>query len=575
MVAHSSAASVQMPGYVEALPAFAMQNKALYAMFLATLLTHPLEKVAFTHMFTTTVAEVATAGSAVPRRKIVMLLTLFAAIKLIHTGIGALDARLIPRFLDFARSRLMADVLDSYETKFSDVMAGDLLSKIIKLPEALRDMFYLLHHGVAVDLVVHTSTAAYFYWMHPQLGHVFVAGMVAWVVVNVGFWTTCAEGAVRKEALQDGLHEEIGDVLQNLLSVYVSNRRDDELVRIDAAQAEYSSQLSSSMVCGVRFRAAYAAMVVALFGALVIVAMRLVIAGKITPAMFAATFTVGLTAVGRLTGGFVSIRNLQHELGVVRAVEKYLDEARARKPRAASADASGSAVGRAPDAGEIRFEGVRFGKGDREILRGVTVAVRAGATTAIVGRVGCGKSTLVNILLRLDEPDAGRVTFGGEDIERRPLREWRRTFAYVPQQPKLRNLSLIDNVRYGGATGATSSDVDALLRKAGLDHVADSFRPRYNELVGVGGKNLSGGQRQIVWLLRALLSDAPVVVMDEPTSALDPESRGDVVRMLASSFKGRTLLLVTHDAEVRAMADSVIKMDAGRVVPSARRRAVW
>jgi ABC-type bacteriocin/lantibiotic exporter with double-glycine peptidase domain len=100
--------------------------------------------------------------------------------------------------------------------------------------------------------------------------------------------------------------------------------------------------------------------------------------------------------------------------------------------------------------------------------------------------------------------------------------------------------------------------------------MADSFPPRYHESVGVGGKNLSGGQRQIVWLLRSLMSPAPLVVMDEPTSALDPESRTDIIKLLKSSFQGRTLLVVTHDPVVKQMAKNVIEMSEGNVKASLR-----
>jgi ABC-type multidrug transport system fused ATPase/permease subunit len=508
---------LQMPGYVSVLKGFALENRGLYAMFLLTVLTHPLEKIVFPHIFSTTIAAITAGGKQIPRRRVLTLIGVWIAIQVIYTGMNLLDTRMVPRFLDFARSRLITDIVDSYETKFSDVMAGDLLSKIIKLPEALRDMFYLIHHGLFVDVMMHAFTVGYFYWVHPWMGHVYVAGIVAWGLINYGFYNTCTTGAAAKEAAQDSLHEEIEDVLQNLMSVYVSNKKLAELREVDLAQGKYSGQLKKSMMCSVKFRGAYAVLVVTLFIGLIVVSMHLVRSEKISPGTFVATFMVSFTAMGRLMAGYVGIRNLQHEIGVVTAVEDFLNDVRAPKKREL---ASQSPTGAVP-AGEIRFEGIKFRKGGREILHGVTLTINAGVTTAIVGRVGCGKSTLVNLLMRLDLPDAGRITYGGKDIEEYDLTEWRETFTYVPQHPKLRNKTLIENIRYAGAT-ATTAQVDELLRDSGLVHVADSFLSRYEEAVGVGGKNLSGGQRQIVWLLRSLMSKAPLVVMDEPTSSLDP-----------------------------------------------------
>lgn len=551
-----------MPGYVSVLRTFAMENRGLYAMFLLTILTHPLEKIVFPHIFSTTLAAITAGGKKTPHKRILVLVGLWITIQVVYTGMNILDTTMIPRFLDFARSRLIVDIMDSYETKYSDVMAGDLLSKIIKLPEALRDMFYLVHHGLVVDIMMHAFTVGYFYWVHPWLGHVYITGIVCWCLINYGFYNTCTSGAAMKEAAQDSLHEEIEDVLQNLLSVYVSNKKDAELKEVDLAQGRYSKQLKKSMMCSVRFRGAYAVLVIALFISIIMVAMRLVQTEQISPGAFVATFMVSFTAMGRLMAGYTSIRNLQHEIGVVTAVETFLENV--RSPKIHEPAPAKAREDQAPAPGEIRFEGIKFKKGDREILRSVDLTISSGVTTAIVGRVGCGKSTLISLLMRLDLPDAGRITYGGKDIEEYSLREWRETFTYVPQHPKLRNKSLLSNIQYAGAS-ATVEQIDKLLRDAGLVHVADSFLPRYHESVGVGGKSLSGGQRQIVWLLRSLMSDAPLVVMDEPTSALDPESRADVIKLLKSSFKGRTLIIVTHDPVVRQMAKHVVEMEAGEL----------
>jgi hypothetical protein len=120
---------------------------------------------------------------------------MWVVIQVVYTAMNLLDTRMIPRFLDFARSRLIVDIMDSYETKFSDVMAGDLLSKIIKLPEALRDMFYIIHHSVLVDIMMHSFTIGYFYWVHPWLGYVYTGGIACWAIISYMFYSTCTPAA--------------------------------------------------------------------------------------------------------------------------------------------------------------------------------------------------------------------------------------------------------------------------------------------------------------------------------------------------------------------------------------------
>jgi ABC-type multidrug transport system fused ATPase/permease subunit len=437
-------------------------------------------------------------------------------------------------------------------------MTGDLLSKIIKLPEALRDMFYLIHHHIAVDIIIHLCTIGYFYWLHPSLGHVYLAGIVVWCIINYRFYTVCSADAVEKEQSQDNLHEEIEDVLQNLLSVYLCNKKEIERGEIEKFQDVYSDKLRRCLRCATSYRAMYSVLVVALFVGIIVTADKLKVKKEISSETFVATFVVVFTSMGRMMSGYSSVRSLQHEMGVISSVEDHLNEivsdTKVDKYSAKVAD---------DDTRDIIFDKVVVNRGDTPILKELSIKISGGKSTAIIGRVGCGKSTLANVLMRLDDIDAGRIMYGDSDITSYSLSEWRKMFSYTPQHPKLRNKTLLENVRYAGAD-VTAEDVDRVLRESGLNHVADAFKPRYDKTVGVGGKMLSGGQRQIVWLMRSLFSTAPVVMLDEPTSALDPASRNDVMNLLKTKFKGRTMIIITHDPSVMKMVDTVVEMEGGK-----------
>jgi ABC-type multidrug transport system fused ATPase/permease subunit len=554
---------------------FAKANKGLYAVFLTTILTHPLEKIVFPHVFSKTLAAVSSGGKARTHMKsMATIIGLWAVIQVIFTGINLLDSVMVPRFLDFSRSRLVRDIMNTYETRYSQVMTGDLLSKIIKLPEALRDMFYLVHHHLVVDVVIHTCTIAYFYWLHPRLGHVYLAGVAAWCLVNWRFYTVCSRSALKKEQSQDNLHEEVEDVLQNLLSVYLCNKKSEEMDEIAVVQAAYSSNLSSGLRCATTFRAMYAVLVVAVFVGIIVTADDLRRKGDVSTETFVATFVVVFTAMGRMMAGYTSVRNLQHEVGVISSVEAHLNAVAGDGGSSAAEDAARAEDGRRAETAalsDIRFEGVTVKRGDTVVLDSLDLVIAAGRSTAIVGRVGCGKSTLANVLMRLDTIDGGTIRYGDAEIGAYPLEEWRKMFSYTPQHPKLRNKTLIENINYAGA-GVTPTRVDRVLRDNGLTHVADAFAPRYHKSVGVGGKALSGGQRQLVWLMRSLFSGAPIVMLDEPTSALDPASRNDVMRLLKSSFTDRTLIIITHDPAVMKMVDTVVEMEHGKAAARENKR---
>jgi ABC-type multidrug transport system fused ATPase/permease subunit len=548
-----------MLNYTSTLSEFAFKNKGLYAVFIATMLTHPLEKIVFPHVFSKTLAAVSSGtGKSTHYKSIATIIGLWTVIQVVFTSTGLLDSVMVPKFLDFSRSRLITDIMATYETKYSRVMTGDLLSKIIKLPEALRDMFYLVHHHIVVDIVIHLCTIGYFYWLHPSLGHVYLAGIVVWCIINWRFYTVCGRSAVDKEQSQDNLHEEIEDVLQNLLSVYLCNKKDVEREEIEKFQHVFSGKLSRSLRCATRYRAMYSVLVVALFIGIVVTADNLKARKEISSETFVATFVVVFTAMGRMMAGFSSVRSLQHEMGVIASVEDHLNEIESGTKVEKYSDRVADKEMR-----NISFDKVVVNRGDTAILKELSATIQSGKSTAIIGRVGCGKSTLANVLMRLDDLDGGRIMYGDIDITTYSLEEWRKMFSYTPQHPKLRNKTLIENIRYAGAD-VTPDHVDAVLRESGLNHVADAFKPRYDKTVGVGGKSLSGGQRQIVWLMRSLFSKAPVVMLDEPTSALDPASRNDVMNLLKTKFKGRTMIIITHDPAVMKMVDTVLEMEGGK-----------
>lgn len=218
----------------------------------------------------------------------------------------------------------------------------------------------------------------------------------------------------------------------------------------------------------------------------------------------------------------------------------------------------------APGAPEIRFDRVSFAYGDQPILQDLSFTAPAGATTAIVGASGAGKSTVFQLLTGLLDPAAGKVLIGGIDAASLALSDQRRLFASVTQDSALFDETLHENIALG-------QDLpDAALQAACHDaHVAD-FLPQLAQgidtPVGPRGSALSGGQRQRVAIARALAQDRPVLLLDEATSALDAQSEAAVADALSKAAQGRTTLIIAHRLATVRAANHILVMDQGRVV---------
>jgi ABC-type multidrug transport system fused ATPase/permease subunit len=182
----------------------------------------------------------------------------------------------------------------------------------------------------------------------------------------------------------------------------------------------------------------------------------------------------------------------------------------------------------------------------------------------LTGPSGAGKSTVAALLLLLAEPTAGRVAAGGVDLADCDPAAWRRQVAWVPQRPTLCRGTVAENIRFGNA-GASDAAVREAAALAGADGFVLDLPEGYETLIGDGGRPLSAGQARRVALARAFLRDTSLVVLDEPTADLDPSSAAVVGEAVERLLAGRTVLLVTHRAELEARADRVVRLGVEEV----------
>ncbi|ABF86896.1 putative ABC transporter, permease/ATP-binding protein [Myxococcus xanthus DK 1622] len=215
----------------------------------------------------------------------------------------------------------------------------------------------------------------------------------------------------------------------------------------------------------------------------------------------------------------------------------------------------------------IQFEGVRFAYGERPALDGLTLELKAGQVTALVGGSGGGKSTVTSLLLRFERPQKGQLLLDGVDADRYTATSVRAQFALVTQEPLLFHGTVLDNLRYA-RPDATREEVEAAAKVAHADGFIRALPEGYDTRIGERGVALSGGQRQRLCIARAVLAQAPVLVLDEATSSLDPESEREVQAALAAVLPGRTALVIAHRLSTVVNADVLNVMEAGRVVES-------
>ena len=214
---------------------------------------------------------------------------------------------------------------------------------------------------------------------------------------------------------------------------------------------------------------------------------------------------------------------------------------------------------------DVRFENVRFGYGDKEILHGVSLEFEQGTTTALVGASGSGKSTLAKLLVHYYDLDDGKILIGGQNITDMSLEALNNEVSYVSQEQFLFNTTLYENIIIG-KPDATMEEVLEATSKARCDEFIKKLPDGIETIAGDCGKQLSGGERQRISLARAILKDAPIVVLDEATAFMDPENEEKLNAAIDEITKNKTVLVIAHRLSTVKNADKICVIKDGRCI---------
>ena len=294
--------------------------------------------------------------------------------------------------------------------------------------------------------------------------------------------------------------------------------------------------------------------------AVVVVGVYLVADNLLTTGGLIACTIIAGRAIAPLTQVAALLTRYHQAMSALAALDKLMS-APVERPRGASF------LSRPRFRGEVQFREVEFHYPGRELnaVNGASFAVRAGDRVGIIGRVGSGKSTLAKLLVGLYQPQSGGILVDGTDIRQIDPADLRRNIGYLPQSIVL----FSGSVRYNLALGAPQASDEAILRAArlaGLDEHLARHPQGYDLPVGERGEALSGGQRQLVALARALLLDPPILLLDEPAQAMDRSSEERLKQHLAADFGDRTMLIVTHRESMLSVVNTLLVVDGGKVV---------
>ncbi|WP_376774575.1 ABC transporter ATP-binding protein [Paenibacillus eucommiae] len=224
---------------------------------------------------------------------------------------------------------------------------------------------------------------------------------------------------------------------------------------------------------------------------------------------------------------------------------------------------------RPPEQHDVVWKDVSFGYMDKDVLKEVSVSMPSGSFTALVGPSGSGKSTMLRLIARFYDPDSGKILMGGQDMKKMEPEALLRKISMVFQDVYLFQDTIANNIRFG-RNSASQREIEEAARKACSHDFIMKLPQGYDTMVGEGGSMLSGGEKQRISIARAILKDAPIVLLDEATASLDPENEKEIQMAIDQLVRGRTVIAIAHRLKTVKNADQIVVLDNGRIVEQGR-----
>lgn len=396
--------------------------------------------------------------------------------------------------------------------------------------------------------------------MDPRMAMILMALAATYTLLNVIVMRRTSTGQNAVEVYESALSGQVVDVVGNVTVVqsYARLRQEAESLRQLMGQllsAQYPV-LTWWGVLSVLQRAAATLTMVAVF----IAGTTLIQKGELTVGEVVSFVAFATLLIGKLDQLSAFVVRIHQQAPMLRSYFALMDQAEA------AADHPDAKPLPLPIKGDVQFKdvGFQFGSGPQGVFA-LSFNVVGGDTIALVGPTGSGKSTTIALLQRFRQPQAGRITVDGADLQHVTMDSLRQTISVVFQDAGLFNRSIGDNIRIG-KPDATQAEVERAARLAEAHDFISRKPEGYGFMIGERGASLSGGERQRIAIARAILKDAPILILDEATSALDAETEAKIKRALDRLRKGRTTFVIAHRLSTVADADQIIVLDHGRIV---------
>lgn len=560
---------------------FLSENKFwMFITIVITLLCNPIEMIWLSDLFTEFTIAINKLQYAKTLSILWKMTAVYIFIDIANMISNYFDKIYYPKLEKFIRFKLIDIIFNHIDVNYEKEDISNHIVKALKVPNSVTAFTSLFVYWIVTFLLTTIFIIGYIFWVNPIVGGVTTLIFALFFVVYYYTLHKTMTTSEQREHQENTLLSEIDDILSNSISILSTQKVDDEKEYLTERHRVYDTVHEDHLwhnskngfilsVVGTLLLVFYVYMLLTLYRN-----KQLNNADTIKLVIIILFFVRYIKAVSQQSIYVVAeygklVENEHHIQDLLRYDTDNSSALRANAVAAVASPKTGI-----PITGDIEFKNVSFGYPSSgtgtpmgvgaKSLDNVSFKINSRESVAIIGTNGSGKSTIIKLMCGYFGPTDGHIQFDGVDIREIDREHLRNNISMVSQKVVLFNRTILENICYG--TNIPKEQVAPVLERLNIMSVFHKLPQGLDTMAGTRGERLSGGQRQIVYLLRSYFSNKPITIMDEPTAAVDTFHKKYVIQMIREMMKTTTLIVVTHDPEIASSFQKKIYIESGRIV---------
>jgi len=535
-----------------------VKNKIIILSIIPLFIGYYLQDTVFTRSVANITRDIPGFVKDVNIQKIFMVLLPFIAAIIIFYLANVVSAKTIPKIeLDITKE-LTSQVIESVKTTKKKVNVNELMIQIKKVNET-KNIYKVFTAYIIPTIVITVSLMYNFFKADTKTGFIVMIMLLILMIVTIILEHGSIHDAYEAEKSTNDLYDDVHEIMTNIDTVVTSDTKKKELENIDIMKNKtYDLAYISEITNG---NTTYGLQIISLLTVIGInyLSYNLYKKNDISTTTLITIVLLTLLFMDYYNYCVTAIKEVISTLGKVYDAQEYFSTF---KILDTSINNKNNKINLQIKNGDIKFENITLKYGEKVVFDNISLDIKGNSKVGIIGPIGSGKSTLLKILAGIINYE-GNIFIDGQNLKDCTYESIVNNIAYISQHPKLFNKSILYNIGYG--TQYSEKEITKQLEELGLMGFINVFPDKLYTVVGKEGTGVSGGQRQFISFIRALIQNKKIILLDEPSSSLDQQSK-EILMNLIKNLKNRTIIITTHDKELLPLFDKVIDNPSKKVV---------